>query len=599
LKNSTFTILTTFTLFVIIGFALLPLLEVSLLPNRSQPSITVQYAMSHASGEVIDAEITTPLEGVMSTLSGLVKLRSKTGKGSGRITLTFDKEVDMDTMRFEVSALMRQLKSVLPSTMSAPSIYSYNPDDKSAENLLIYAINGKGDKAEIRQVLEGKVMTALSEIEGVHNIQLSGAESKEWHLRYDARVLEQANISISDIRDAFRNQYFDYDLGMVSTEEMEQNQRIPLVFSGRQRKEVNWESIRFTKNGRVYYLTDLVDITLEKASPRSYVRINGLNTIYLYISSTQGANQLRCGKAVKAQVKTLKEQLPVGYSFTESYDATVFVKDEIKRVFLRIGFSLFLLLLFVFVVNRSWRYVLVTIISIMANLSIAFIFYYLFHIKIHIYSMAGITVSLGIIIDNTIVMTDHLKYHQGDRKVFLPIMASTLTTVGSLVIVFFLEESQRMQLLDFAYVISINLLVSLVVALFFVPALVDKIHLFERYKPKNRRAMKRVMRFTRFYDRLVGFATRRRVLFILLVILLFGFPMSKLPLTVDEDGWGATAYNNTIGTEWYGKYLKKPVNIAFGGFLNPFISKVKHNFSGSSNRRTELNIKGRLPQGAT
>jgi multidrug efflux pump subunit AcrB len=66
--------------------------------------------MSHASGEVIDAEITTPLEGVMSTLSGLVKLRSKTGKGSGRITLTFDKEVDMDTMRFEVSALMRQLK---------------------------------------------------------------------------------------------------------------------------------------------------------------------------------------------------------------------------------------------------------------------------------------------------------------------------------------------------------------------------------------------------------------------------------------------------------------------------------------------------------
>jgi multidrug efflux pump subunit AcrB len=110
LKNSTFTILTTFALFIPVGLALLPQLEVSLLPNRSKPTITVTYSMSAASGEVIDAEITTPMEGVLSTLSGLVELKSKTGKGSGRISLTFDKATDMDAMRFEVSALMRQLK---------------------------------------------------------------------------------------------------------------------------------------------------------------------------------------------------------------------------------------------------------------------------------------------------------------------------------------------------------------------------------------------------------------------------------------------------------------------------------------------------------
>ena len=117
--------------------------------------------MSNASGEVIDAEITTPMEGVLSTLSGLVKLKSKTGKGSGRISLTFDKATDMDVMRFEVSSLMRQLKSTLPASMSAPRIYAYDPDDKSSENLLIYAVNGQGDKQSIRQLLESTVISSL------------------------------------------------------------------------------------------------------------------------------------------------------------------------------------------------------------------------------------------------------------------------------------------------------------------------------------------------------------------------------------------------------------------------------------------------------
>ena len=113
MKQTTFTILTIFTLFIIIGIALAPRLELSLLPDRSKPTITVQYSLPSASGEVIDAEVTTPMEGVLSTLSGLLSLKSKTGKGSGRISMTFDKDTDMDAMRFEVSALMRH--AIIPN----------------------------------------------------------------------------------------------------------------------------------------------------------------------------------------------------------------------------------------------------------------------------------------------------------------------------------------------------------------------------------------------------------------------------------------------------------------------------------------------------
>lgn len=598
MRQKSFTILTTFTLLLIIGLALLPQLELSLLPGRSKPSITVVYNMLNAGGEVIDAEITTPMEGVFSTLSGLVELKSKTGKGAGHITLTFDKEVDMDAMRFQVSALIRQLRGKLPKQMSAPRIYTNDPDDQEAENLLIYAINGQGDKQAIHRLIESTVVPSLAEINGVHQVSLSGLERQEWHLYYEANKLEQVGISISDISNAFRSHYFDYSLGMVNTSQDREGQKKPLVFSGYARDELAWENITLTKQGRVFYLKDLVKVVKEREKPRSYVRINGLNTIYLYVSSAKGANQLRCGAEVKKSVALLQQQLSDVFVFSETYDATVFIKDEVSRIALRIGLSLVLLLLFVFLANRSWRYMLITLVSILINLTLAFIFYYLFHIQIHVYSMAGITVSLGIIIDNTIVMTDHLK-HKQDRRVFLPILASTLTTIGSLLIVFFLSEEQKLQLIDFAYVISINLIVSLLVALFFIPAMVEKMSLYEQNKAKPLKIRRRILRFTNFYERFILLCKRRKAIFVILIVLLFGFPMSRLPLTMEGDGLPTNAYNNTLGSEWYGKHLKKPVNVALGGFLNPFLTKVKHRFSNGGNRKTQLNIRGSMPQGAT
>ena len=99
---------------------------------------------------------------------------------------------------------------------------------------------------------------------------------------------------------------------------------------------------------------------------------------------------------------------------------------------------------------------------------VAVIFYKLLKLEIHLYSLAGITVSFGIIIDNSIVMIDHYRHH-GNKKVFLAILAATLTTIGSLCIIFFLDEDQRINLIDFTWVMIVNLGISLFVALFFIP----------------------------------------------------------------------------------------------------------------------------------
>ena len=107
------------------------------------------------------------------------------------------------------------------------------------------------------------------------------------------------------------------------------------------------------------------------------------------------------------------------------------------------------------------------------------VLYYLLGLEMQLYSLAGITISLSLVIDNTIVMTDHIRHHH-DRKAFLSILAATLTTMGALVIIFFLDEKIRLNLQDFAAVVIINLAVSLFIALFLVPALIDKMNLHRK-----------------------------------------------------------------------------------------------------------------------
>ena len=135
-----------------------------------------------------------------------------------------------------------------------------------------------------------------------------------------------------------------------------------------------------------------------------------------------------------------------------------------SQILNRTGVTILILLLFVYLVSRDFRYLGIISICLLANLSIALVFYYFFKIELHLYTLAGITVSFGIIIDSVIVMTDHYR-HFHNRKAFLAVLAVTLTTVGALTVIFNMDNNIMRNMWDFSAVIIINLGVSLAVAL--------------------------------------------------------------------------------------------------------------------------------------
>jgi len=598
---SSFTIITTFIVLSIIGFAVMPLLNLRLYPGKSEPGITVSYSMRGANAIVIDSEVTSKLEGVLSRIGGVQHLSSRTGSGSGSISLEMDKNDDMDAVRFEVSTLIRQVYPTLPSNVSYPALRVSRPDEdnEKVETLLTFTFNGPGNRSKIGDYVNEYIVPQIAEIQDIHSVNVYDSSPLQIDLLFDKEKLKNIGLSEGTIISQI-HEYFTYNnLGNVQEQSfMGDVTHMPVVLSGLATKKFDPQKILIKHEKRLFPLADLVKSIEHEREPDSYYRINGLNTINIVVRCVPKGNQMVAAQQVKDKVNQLRNKLPEDYSINISYDSSVQLKEELCKIIFRILSSLVILLFFVLLVSRSGRYMLIITLSIVSNILIAFILYYWLKIEIHMYSLAGITISLGILIDNTIVMADHLRNGKG-IGVFRAIVAATLTTMGALIAVFFLDEDMQLRLLDFAWVIIINLGVSLVISLFLIPALIEKLPLIKR---KSRNTIKRIrtqLILTHWYGNTIAFTARFRWILLLIVILCFGLPVNKLPSYLKGEEWYIKWYNNTLGSQVYTEKIKPITDVAFGGTLRLFTDKVTHSALSNSNRRTSVNVSATMNDGST
>lgn len=426
----------------------------------------------------------------------------------------------------------------------------------------------------------------------------------EWRLEYDNEQLIQLGLTTGNIQTAIQRHYNKEFIGTCNIEKAGKQEewiRLALIPKHESKEATfNPAAIQVTgKSGKIIYLDKLVKVTYEEAAPQSYYRINGLNTIYLSITANETANQLKLSELIKKGIKSIEQILPPGYEIHSSYDATEYIHNELSKIYFRTGLTIFILLLFVLIITLNPRYLFLIVASLSVNMAIAVIFYYLFNLEMQLYSLAGITISLNLIIDNTIVMTDHI-LHRRNLKAFLSILAATLTTMGALVIIFFLDEKIRLNLQDFAAVVIINLMVSLFIALFFVPSLIDKIGLENKQKKKRRTLQKRLtVYFNRLYLKTIKFLCRWRIAFCFLLLLAFGIPTFLLPEKIEKEGKGAELYNKTIGSYTYKENIKPVIDKVLGGSLRLFIQKVYEGSYFTRNEEVELHANATLPNGST
>ena len=639
-KISSFTIIVTFLCVALAGIAFIPLLPIKLSPSRTLPQLTISYNMPGNSARVIEMEVTSRLEAMLARIKGIKEINSTSGNGWGYVTLELDKHTNIDAARFEASTIIRQTWPSLPDGLSYPVLEMSRPDDKEVRPFMSYTLNAAATPIFIQRFAEDQIKPRLSGIPGIYRIDVSGATPMEWRLEYDSRQLATLGISIPDIQKAISQYYQKEFLGTGNVETQlatsckggQSSQWIRLALVPENETDGFNPSLItvLNKDGKLIRLDQLLKVTRQEEAPQSYYRINGLNSIYLSIRAEETANQLELAKRVRAEMEYIRTLLPPGYEIHTSYDATEFIQDELNKIYVRTGLTVLILLMFVLLITREIKYLLLIIISLSINLSIAVILYYLSGLEMQLYSLAGVTISLSLVIDNTIVMTEHIR-NRHNRKAILSILAATLTTIGALVIIFFLDEKIRLNLQDFAAVVIINLRVSLLIALFLVPALIDKMNLEwkksgkknisgeeteytwkSRIKKRTNRILKRFpVYYNRYYQCQIDFLCGWKKLACFILLLAFGIPVFLLPEKIEYDTkdkkkiYTATdtllidTYNKFASNETYKEKIKPIVDKALGGTLRLFVQKVYEGSYFTRNEETVLSVSASLPNGTT
>jgi multidrug efflux pump subunit AcrB len=608
---SSFTAIVIFLCMALVGIALIPMLPVKLAPSRTLPSLTVYFSMPNNSARIVEMEVTSKLEAMLARIKGIKNIYSTSGNGWGNITLELDKHTSIDVARFEASTIVRQTWQDLPREVSYPYISVRRPDENASRPFMTFTVNSAATPIVIQRYAENSIKPKFNEIAGLYRIDVRGATPMEWQLEYDVRRLQALGISVNDIRQAVSLHYTSDYLGMAQTLSGNETQRWMRIMlsSDLQNKPFDASAI-FVKNkeGSLIRLDQLVNVSHAEQQPTSHYRINGLNSIYVSLTAEESANQLRLSEEVDKALDAIRADLPAEYEIHKSYDATEYIQEELNKIYLRSGLTVLILLLFVLLITRNVKYLFLIVVTVAVNLAVAVIFYYFFKLEIQLYSLAGITISLSLIIDNTIIMTDHIM-HKHNRNAFMPILAATLTTVGALSIIFFLDESIRLNLQDFAAVVMTNLSVSLAVAIFFVPAMVDKIGLKKR-KPKKRRtvsgrfrnfrsASRRAVLFSRFYGGMIRLFSRRKWIPFTVIVLLFGLPVFLIPDKIEKETKFAERYNKIFDSTTYKEKVKLIVNKALGGTMRLFVEKVFQGSYFTRSDETVLTITATMPNGTT
>ncbi|MCX6207875.1 MAG: efflux RND transporter permease subunit, partial [Bacteroidetes bacterium] len=450
---------------------------------------------------------------------------------------------------------------------------------------------------QIKDIADEYINKNLSTINGIQDLKISGVENLQMTIQFDKKKCTSLNIDPHLIILELEARISEFSPGFYHSSDGYQ-----YIINKRSRNvDLNEiENYKMYINNVSFSLKDFAKIYISEQEKYSYLRINSKNQITLSIFAKENVNNIQIAKIVKQEVKKLTKNLPAGYEIQLIYDDTEFLEKELHKNYKRTFLSISFLLIFVFIIYRNFKYTFILFLSLILTLAITFIFSYICKVNIHLYSIAGLAISFGIMLDSSIVMLDY--YHQYKNKtIFKSLISAILINIFALALIFLLPDDEKNKLYDFSLIIILGLTSSLIVSYWLTPALHDL--LFKLYKRKiyKEPPPKNLIYFTKKYVELyfiiISFIANYRKILFLFLIFCFGTPIFLLPVKIENNRW----YNNTIGSDYYNDEIKPIIDNLTGGTLRLFVSNLYENslFQNRNIGKTKLYVKSILPYGST
>ncbi len=591
---SNFSIRLIFFTLSVIGILCIPFLSYKLIPDTFNPSLRISFTWNNASQYTIESKVTSKIEGALLALKGIKRISSKTSSGYGQIFLEFEESSNIENERFNTSAIIRQIYPGLPKDVSYPKITYQRPNNTDV-TLLSYSITSNESDLKVKEFINKILTPLLSKNEGVKSVNYEGLSKDFYKIEYDAFKMELLGVSENDIKKVLVEELNPEELGEVLNSSEKTSNKTPVSLRSSKSIEDLYEIPISKQDNKIIKLKDVASISIQKENEINFFRINGTKTIGFSIIADKSANQIRLANRVKQQVKTLKSGHKQ-YNFILTRDSSTRLKKELNEIVFRTLISFAFLFVITLIFYRNLSYLKTLFLSLIATLLVSAIFFKILKIDIHIYSLMSIAISLGFVIDNSIIMMDHY-VKNNNRDAFIPIFAATLTTLTPLFLILFADDTVKNNLLDFSSTIIVILISSLLTSFFLIPSLLNQVL---PIKSKERISkIRRVIILNNLYLRGILKIRKHKIIVTLILFFLLGVPFFLLPESIQNETLFAKAYNTTFGSTYYNDKIKPKVDVYLGGALKLFVENSSQQNFVENPKRIRVSLRIHTPFGST
>jgi multidrug efflux pump len=480
-------------LFGLIGFHFLGVRE---FPSIDPPVVSVRTGYPGANADVIESQITEPLEKAINSIDGVRNISSSSNQGSSNITVEFNLTKDLEEATNDVRDKVSQAARSLPKDIDGLPVVA--KADANSESILSMTLESDTrNQLELSDYAENVLAQRLQTIPGVSNVQIWGQKRMAMRIWIDPSRMAAYRLTALDIKTALDKENIELPSGKITGESTE----LSVKTRGNLSSEDDFNNLIIKNDGvNIIRLKDIGSAVMAPENEETMLRQSGKTMIGMAIVPQPGANYLDISDEFYKRYEQIKKDLPKDFKLDVALDQTIFIKKSVSEVAETLLLSLVLVILIIYLFFRDWSIAFRPLIDIPVSLIATFFVMYLFGFSINVLTLLAIVLATGLVVDDGIVVTENIfkKIEEGyspieaaikgSNEIFFAVISISITLAAVFLPVIFLEGFVGRLFREFGVVIGAAVLISAFVSLTLTPML-------------NAYLMKGHQKKTKFYER--------------------------------------------------------------------------------------------------
>jgi multidrug efflux pump len=464
-------------------------------PSIDPPIITVRTSYAGANADVIESQITEPLEKAINGIEGVRTISSSSNQGSSSITVEFNLNSNLEAAANDVRDKVSQAVRQLPQDIDG--LPTVTKSDANSDAILSLTLQSPSRSLlEISDFAENVLAERLQTIPGVSTIQIWGQKKYAMRMRIDPVKLSAYGLTPQDVKTALDRENVELPTGKVAGNTTE----LTLKTAGRLKTEDDFNNLIVKADGdQVIRFKDIGKAMLGPENEETILKLSGTPMIGLGLVPQPGANYVDIADEFYKRVEEIKKDLPKDYTLDTALDNTVFIKKSITEVAETLGIAIVLVVLIIYLFFRDWLIAFRPLIDIPVSLIGAFFIMYLMGYSINVLTLLAIVLATGLVVDDGIVVTENIykkiesglpplqAAHEGSKEIYFAVISTSITLAAVFMPVIFLEGFVGRLFREFGVVLAGAVLISAFVSLTLTPML-------------NARMVRKTHKKSRFYE---------------------------------------------------------------------------------------------------